>query len=125
MIDEARNILVAVRDVDARVSLYSTLSDHGYLVATLTPGPKALEYVARVKPDVILCDARLRFAEETDFLEALRRMSPRSRIVLMSAMEELPSSMLDERFDELLVKPVRPETLLRRVGRLASREAVA
>jgi len=80
-------ILVVDDETLIRWSLVETLSDAGFDVITATDAQSALQVVASAPApfDVVLLDFRLPDSSDLTLLSQLRRMSPATRIILMTA----------------------------------------
>jgi two-component system nitrate/nitrite response regulator NarL len=85
-----RPTAVIAEDGDAlRVALGEMLEADGYRVlATTSDGLEAIELLKRHRPDVALLDYRLPGADGVAILDALRRDSPDTRAVMLSAHDE-------------------------------------
>jgi two-component system, NtrC family, response regulator AtoC len=80
-------ILVVDDELLLRWSLVETLSDSGYVVVAVTDAQSALQVVAdsAVPFDVALLDFRLPDSHDLTLLSRLRRLTPATRIILMTA----------------------------------------
>lgn len=113
-------ILVVDDELDARLFLYSLLESDGFLVATSSNADEALKYVARNHPDLVLSDVRMPDLEGLELLTEIKRLSPRTRVVLLSAYADWPmySEAVEKGGDDLLLKPSKNEEILRTVHRV-------
>lgn len=113
-------ILVVDDELDARLFLYSLLESDGYLVATSSNADEALKYVARNHPDLVLTDVRMPDVEGLELLSEIKRLSPQTRVVLLSAYADWPmySEAVEKGGDDLLLKPSKNEEILRTVHRV-------
>jgi two-component system response regulator AtoC len=86
---EARILRILVVDDEAliRWSLVETLSDEGNEVVAVTDAESAVQVVtdAAVPFDVALVDFRLPDSHDLTLLSRLRRLTPATRIILMTA----------------------------------------
>jgi two-component system response regulator AtoC len=89
VLDEARLLRILVVDDEAliRWSLVETLSDCGNEVVAVTDAESAVQVVAdaAVPFDVALLDFRLPDSNDLTLLSRLRRLTPATRIILMTA----------------------------------------
>ena len=89
MLEEPRNLRILVVDDEAliRWSLVETLSDSGNEVVAVTDAQNAVQVVtdAAVPFDVALLDFRLPDSNDLTLLSRLRRLTPMTRIILMTA----------------------------------------
>lgn len=94
---------------------------HGYRVATAETSEQAVAEFAAQPADVVLMDLCLpRMEDGRELIRRLRDMSPAVRIVVLSGCpEDLSLSPEAEMVDHCFRKPVRSETVLRTVKRLA------
>ena len=83
----APHVLVVDDEALIRWSLSETLSDRGYFVEESGDGSAARTAVhnAARSFDVIMLDFRLPDSEDLSLLASLRKASPRTRIILMTA----------------------------------------
>lgn len=81
------DVLVIDDEPLLRWSLAETLNEHGHTVAEAPDGAAALRAVAsKVLPfDLVLLDLRLPDSKDLTLLTELRRLSPTSAVVLMTA----------------------------------------
>ena len=91
-------VLIVDDEALIRWSLAETLGDHGYGVLQAADGQGAVEALtgASRPVDVIMLDYRLPDSNNLQLLARIRAMSPRSRVVLMTAFgtPELASEAL-------------------------------
>jgi DNA-binding NtrC family response regulator len=92
-------ILVVDDEALIRWSLVETLSDSGYEVIAVTDAESAVQVVkdAALPFDVALLDFRLPDSNDLNLLSRLRRLTPATRIILMTAFgtPELSQGALD------------------------------
>ena len=129
-----QRILIVDDDPDMREALRLPLEAQGYDVFDVSSGKGALEYIAEVKPDLMILDVMME-SDTAGFQTAYQIRNPPvgSRY---SGFEKLPILILtaigeekkmafspdsDGAFlpvDAFLEKPVRPELLLQKVAQL-------
>ncbi|WP_045224357.1 response regulator transcription factor [Methyloterricola oryzae] len=113
--------VMIVDDVPANLALLSdALEEAGYRVLVATDGACALEQLRYVKPDVILLDGMM---PGMDGFETCRRLKDDSStaaipVIFMTALGELDDLLrgFDEGAVDYIVKPIRNEEVLARVG---------
>ena len=83
-------ILVVDDESLIRWSLRQALIERGHSVATAATGAEAINEIARIgRPfDVVLLDYRLPDRQDLTLLEDVRRLSPQSVVVMMTAFGE-------------------------------------
>jgi DNA-binding NtrC family response regulator len=82
----ARRVLVVDDEPLVRWSLAETLMDGGFEVVEAADGRSAIRMLAEAaRPDVILLDLRLPDSSDLTVLSAMRRLSPTTPIILMTA----------------------------------------
>jgi PAS domain S-box-containing protein len=115
-----RHVLVVEDNRDAADSLRLLLEVSGYEVTVAYSGPMGLEAATRELPDVVICDIGLPGLDGFGVARALRQ-NPGTRAARLIAVTGYGQPADRERaleagFDEHLVKPVDPETLLGRIA---------
>lgn len=78
-------VLVVDDELLIRWSLAETLSATGHTVIEAEDGRSALRAVTDLPPDVVLLDFRLPDSSDLKLLASIRRLSPRSQVILMTA----------------------------------------
>ena len=109
-------ILVVDDEPLVRWSVAETLGESGYSVAQAGDALQALESVTAKHADVVLLDLRLPDSSDLGVMSMLRRLSPDSKIILMTAYgsdalnQEARSrgafSVLDKPFDMSVLCPL-------------------
>ena len=117
----APTVLVVDDEPLVRWSLAETLIDSGYSVTQACDALQALEAVAAQRTDVVLLDMRLPDSSDLGVVSMLRRMSPATKIILITAYgsdavtEEACSrgafSVLDKPFDMSVLPPLVAKAL--------------
>ena len=85
-------VLVIDDDPDHRLHLVSILRDNGFPCASTSPAPGALEFAARMKPDLVLARRRESASESSRLLVDVRRVLPAARVVLFVSLEDVVPS---------------------------------
>ena len=116
-VDDAATILLRITD---------TL-DKYYDVITVNSGVRALRYLERVKPDLILLDIRMTPKNGFETLREIRDMPDRADIpvIMLTAMEDKDSVLegITLGISDYILKPFAPNDLLNRIRRvLVNRE---
>ena len=116
-VDDAATILLRITD---------TL-DKYYDVITVNSGVRALRYLERVKPDLILLDIRMTAKDGLETLREIRDMPDRADIpvIMLTAMEDKDSVLegITLGISDYILKPFAPNDLLNRIRRvLVNRE---
>jgi DNA-binding NtrC family response regulator len=82
----ARRILIVDDEMLIRWSMAETLTHAGYEVSEASDAKETLQCIDNLPPfDVVLLDYRLPDSQELQLLEAIRRLAPRSAVVMMTA----------------------------------------
>ncbi len=113
--DRKMNILVIDDDPSILRTMAHVLKKAGYDVDTAQTGKEATEKFTAEKFDAALIDIRLGEMEGTDLLPNMRKVAPKMLKILFTGTP-MPEEMLataKKGADVFLLKPVKPETLLR------------
>ena len=119
---EAPRILVVDDELVIRESLAGWLRRDGYFVDTLESGEAAIETLKTTGYDVILLDIQMDGISGMDVLAHVKSEYPDIDVIMITAFGSIPSAvqaMKSHAFDYLL-KPVRPERLLRALDKAAA-----
>ncbi len=117
----AKKKILAVDDVAINLSMIENALKGQYDVVTVNSGSRALRYLARETPDLILLDIRMQYKDGIETLQEIRAMEDKEHIpviMLTSAQDRetvLASAQLGV-FDYVL-KPFDTEDLRRRIQR--------
>jgi CheY-like chemotaxis protein len=109
-----RNVLVVDDDPDAAQTLAMLLKQWGHEVRVAHDGPAALAEAERNQPDTVLLDIRLPGMDGYQVARRLREQSglENAQVVAITGYDPDDSARTREvGIDQLLVKPVTPETL--------------
>lgn len=111
-VDDAATILLRITD---------TLEKY-YEVITVNSGVRALRYLERVKPDLILLDIRMTPKNGFETLREIRDMKDRADIpvIMLTAMEDKDSVLegITLGISDYILKPFAPDDLLSRIRRV-------
>ena len=118
-VDDAATILLRITD---------TL-DKYYDVVTVNSGARALRYLEKVKPDLILLDIRMTPKNGFETLRDIRDMEDRADIpvIMLTAMEDRKSVMegIKLGISDYILKPFAPDDLLLRIRRVLEPETLS
>lgn len=114
-----RKKVLVVDDVAISLSVTEqALRDH-YEVITVNSGNRALRYLRREKPDLILLDIRMDDMDGIETLKAIREMDNRADIpVIMLTAQGDKATVLETAklgIYDYMLKPFAPQELLNRV----------
>jgi two-component system response regulator GlrR len=115
---EKKRILVVDDDETILKSFKDILESRGYLVDTAETGLEALEKSEVQHYDLVLLDIKLPDIEGTELLVEMHEGTPRMMKVMVTGHASLENAVesLNLGADAYLIKPVRPEELLRVVA---------
>ena len=85
----------------------------GYATYKLTKGKPAIPLLQKKQFDIILCDIRLPDIEGTELLMHIRKVSPNSSVIMMTAYAEIKAavdSIKSGAFD-YITKPIHPDVI--------------
>jgi DNA-binding NtrC family response regulator len=107
------SILVVDDDAEMRALLLEELRGEGYEVAQAKDGAEAILAIRKCDYHVILMDKNMPGPSGLDLLPGLRRLCPRSRIIMITAFGDVSSYMeaVEKGAVEFLFKPFRMEEL--------------
>jgi DNA-binding response OmpR family regulator len=114
MVEVAKSILLVDDDESVRVALGEILKRAGYEVEVAKNGQEALEKIRIKRFDAVLADIKLPDILGTDLLSKLQDNKEMVKIMItgFSTVED-GAKAADCGADDYLVKPVKPEELLR------------
>lgn len=111
-VDDAATILLRIKDALGKY----------YDVVTVNSGPRALRYLDKAKPDLILLDIRMTPKNGFDTLRSIRDMPDRADIpvIMLTAMEDKDSVLegISLGISDYILKPFAPDDLLSRIRRV-------
>ena len=121
------SVLVVDDDTEMRALLLDVLRNDGYEVAEARDGAEAVLALRAREYDVILMDKNMPGPSGLDLLPGLRRVCPRSRIIMMTAFGDVPSYMeaVEKGAAEYLFKPFRMEEMKAAVRKALGFDAAA
>jgi two-component system response regulator AtoC len=80
-----RRVLVVDDERLIRWSLAESLTEAGAMVVEASNGREALRSVREASPDVVVLDYRMPDSNDLTLLASIRRLAPRSQVILMTA----------------------------------------
>lgn len=111
-VDDAATILLRIKDALEKY----------YDVVTVNSGVRALRYLEKAKPDLILLDIRMTPKNGFDTLRDIRDMPDRADIpvIMLTAMEDKDSVLegISLGISDYILKPFTPDDLLSRIRRV-------
>lgn len=117
-----KKCILAVDDAAFILSRITDALGEYYNVVTVNSGARALKYLDKNKPDLILLDIRMPFRDGFDILREIRSMDDRADIpvIMLTAMEDKQSVMkgIELGVCDYILKPFVPDDLLERVQRI-------
>jgi DNA-binding NtrC family response regulator len=119
MQDEKPKILVVDDESDTLLYLFDLLTAEGYFVEGSSNPDDALSGILRRPPAVVLADVRMPGMDGFELLRAIRSVSPKTRVLLMSALGDEEAERDSERrgAEAFLRKPLRRNELLGAIER--------
>jgi len=126
----ARDVLATVLVVDDEASMRVTLSvllqREGFGVAAVETVGAALRALERSLCDVVITDLRLEDGGGSDVVQAARRLSPGTEVIVLTAYGSIGSAVELMRLGafDYLTKPVEPEELVLAVRKALERRAL-
>ena len=126
-IPSGAKIVIVEDNADSRELLCESLEHAGFDCHTAASGLEALALIDKVKPDIAILDVGLPGLDGFEIARRLRANPAHAKICLIAltgygqASDRITSR--EAGFDEHLVKPARPETLLSLIGEMRSTDA--
>ncbi len=110
---KAPSVLVVDDDPEMRALLLDVLKNEGYEVTEAKDGTEAVLALRGHSFDIILMDKNMPGPSGLDLLPGFRRVSPASKVIMMTAFGDVPSYMeaVEKGAVEFLFKPFRMEEL--------------
>ncbi len=109
----AKNILIIDDDLYMINLLDNFLQKEGYKTHTLTKGKPALKLLLKKSFDLVLCDIRLPDIEGTNLLFEIRKISPATAVVMITAYAEIQDAVkcIKAGAFDYVTKPILPENI--------------
>ena len=113
--------ILAVDDAAIILQRIADTLEKYYLVITVNSGARALRYLEKEKPDLILLDIRMAHKDGFQTLREIRAMEDRADIpvIMLTGVEDRKSVMEGIKLGicDYVLKPFTPEDLLERIWR--------
>lgn len=118
-----RSRVLVVEDRPSVLKVMATILEGGYQVATASDGSSALSLIDEHPVDLVLADVRMPGVSGFDVLQAVRRRSPRTAVVLMTAYANIPDAVEAMRSgaDDYIAKPLDADEIALAVARALER----
>ncbi|MBN1889472.1 MAG: response regulator [Thermoflexales bacterium] len=102
------------------------LTEHGYDVSLAQDGTQAVECYRLERPDLVLMDIVMPHMSGLDALNAIRRLDPQARVIILTAMDQkaVTGQALAMGAQDLIIKPILPSQLLAKIEKLLRRVEV-
>lgn len=117
-----KKCILAVDDSAFTLSRITDALGKNYDMVTVNSGARALKYLDKNKPDLILLDIRMPIRDGFDILREIRATEDRADIpiIMLTAMEDKQSVMksIELGICDYVLKPFAPDDLLERVQRI-------
>lgn len=124
-----RKCILAVDDAATILLRITDTLDKYYNVVTVNSGARALRYLEKVKPDLILLDIRMTPKNGFETLRDIRDMEDRADIpvIMLTAMEDKKSVLegITLGISDYILKPFAPDDLLLRIRRVLEPETLS
>ena len=119
------HVLVTDDERSVRSAVRRALTLEGYRVSEAEDGAKALESIARDRPDAVVLDVMMPELDGLEVCRALRDSGDAMPVLMLTARDEIDQRVkgLDAGADDYLVKPFALEELLARLRALLRRSA--
>ncbi len=106
-------ILVLDDVLDAGVMIKRILERKGHRVAVFTDEEAALEHVRSQPVDVAILDIRLKKLSGVDMLEEVKRISPRTRVIMLTGYPTLETARQAQELGafDYCIKPIDKDEL--------------
>lgn len=120
--ENSRKCILAVDDTVITLSRICDVLGNDYEVITVNSGMRAIRYLEKEKPDLILLDIRMEPKDGLETLRDIRAMKDRSDIpvVMLTGMEEKKTVLESAKLGicDYILKPFNDDELLSRVRRI-------
>ena len=124
----AKKRILAVDDAVIILRRITDALEEYYDVVTVNSGARALRYLEKEKPDLILLDIRMMPKDGLETLREIRAMEDRADIpvIMLTGVEDKKSVMEGIKLGicDYILKPFFPDELLERIQRALERETV-
>lgn len=117
---EAKHILVIDDDITSLDIVSFLFEEKGFEVERCTDGHAAIDYVKRIKPDILLVDLMMPEINGSDTVKEIRSLGLSDIPIIAFTAVDDPSvhqEALDAGCNEVLTKPLHPKKLLAKIER--------
>lgn len=120
------DILLIDDEAELRDLLEEALRGGGHKVTTASDGAEGLDHIKAGVFDVVVCDVRLPKVDGLTLMRRVRKESPRTEVILMTAYADVANAVaaLKEGAYDYLMKPFDVDELLVQLKRLADHKAL-
>jgi len=110
-----------------RITLQKLLEHAGHAVTSVEDGKAGLEAVRSESWDVVLTDYRLPGADGLEILEEVKRISPETQVLIMTAFATVDNALSALKMGafDYLTKPFDPEELFHHLTRITALKALS
>lgn len=114
---EGERILLVDDDETILVPFQHILQDEGYRVDTASNGREALEKAGETEYQMVISDIKLPDVQGIEVAKKIRKQYKDIRLIIITGFPDLADSIetIDLGIDEILIKPIKPDELLRAV----------
>ncbi|SRR5579859_3237891 len=119
MVPEQPLILVVDDESDSLAYLFDLLHNEGYRVLPTPSALEALSQISKRKPQLVISDLRMPDLDGLELLDRVKRDSPQTRVVLLTAYgtQAISDDILRRGGEAMLIKPSSSREILRAVRR--------
>ncbi|HLY10919.1 MAG TPA: response regulator [Planctomycetota bacterium] len=119
MLPEQPLILVVDDESDSLAYLFDLLHNEGYRVLPTPSALEALAQIAKRKPQLVISDLRMPDLDGLELLDRVKRDSPQTRVLLLTAYgtRAMSEDVLRRGGEAMLIKPSTSGEILRAVRR--------
>jgi PAS domain S-box-containing protein len=121
---DGHRILVVDDELGPREALRMILKSK-YQVMTAVNGPDALQHIAKMPPDIVLLDIRMRQMNGIQVLQAIKQTDPTIEVIMITAYASLATAREAMAYEasEYLTKPFSKQEVERAVEKAIARRA--
>lgn len=115
-----KKILIVDDDKEVRTNLAEFITEAGYEIAQAASGSEAVEKAIDEDFDVVLLDLVMPKMSGTDVIAQLRRVSPRSKVIMITAFATIENAVdaIKRGASDYVSKPFKIDDLLMRLKRV-------
>jgi len=114
---EGKRILLVDDDETIIAPFQLILQKEGYQVDTASTGRQALEKAKEMEYQMVISDIKLPDVQGIEVAKKIRELNRNTRLIIITGFPDLADSLetIDLGIDEILIKPIKPDELLRAV----------